>query len=68
MQRAFTIGAIVVFAPLLVCCALALKSYLAVVGFVYSVAGWKLAWPPVERADSDAAGAPEHLPSSMQQS
>ncbi len=56
MQRVFRIGATIVFAPLLACCALALKCYLAVVGFIYGLAGWELAWPPVSRVDLDAQG------------
>lgn len=56
MQKILRIGAIIVFAPLLACCALALKCYLAIVGFVLGLAGWELAWPPVSQADLDAAG------------
>jgi hypothetical protein len=56
MQRVLRIGAIVVFAPLLACCALAFKFFLAIAGFVCSLAGWEFAWPPVSRIDLTAAG------------
>lgn len=56
MPKVLRIGAFIVFAPLLMCCALALKCYLAVAGFVYGLAGWKLTWPPVSRGELDAAG------------
>ena len=45
------------FAPLLVCCSLALRSYLRIVRLVYGLVGWKLrghpfhgsSWTPQEK-------------------
>jgi hypothetical protein len=54
MQKVLRTGAVIVFAPLLVCCGLALKCWLAVVRFVCGLAGWELAWPPVERVEEEA--------------
>ena len=56
MQKVLRIGATIVFAPLLMCCALVLKCYLAILGFVYGLAGRELAWPPISRGDLAAAG------------
>ncbi len=56
MQKVLRSGALIVFAPLLVCCGLALKCYLGIVGYVYGLVGWELAWPPVPRVEVDAAG------------
>ena len=56
MRKALRIAALIAFVPLLTVCALALRFYLAVVGFVYSLAGWELAWPPVARIDVEATG------------
>jgi outer membrane lipopolysaccharide assembly protein LptE/RlpB len=61
MQKALRIAALIAFVPLLAGCSLALRSYLAVVGFVYSLAGWELAWPPVARVDLEAKGKARHL-------
>jgi hypothetical protein len=55
MQKVLRIAALIAFVPLLAVCAMALRSYLNVIGFVYSLAGWELAWPPVARADLEAA-------------
>lgn len=56
MQKALRIAALIAFVPLLAVCALALRSYLAVVSFVYGLAGWELAWPPVARVDLEVTG------------
>ena len=61
MQKALRIAALIAFVPLPAVCALALSFYLAVVGFVYSLAGWELAWPPVARLDLEATGKARHL-------
>ncbi|MGA8740155.1 MAG: hypothetical protein WB561_03095 [Terracidiphilus sp.] len=47
MQKFLRFAALAVFVPLLAICALAIKCYLVVVGFLFGLAEWQLAWPPV---------------------
>ena len=56
MRRVLKTGAVIVIVPLLLCCGLALKCWLAVVKLVYGLMGWELAWPPVERVEDEPAG------------
>jgi hypothetical protein len=60
MDKALKSGALIVFVPLLACCAVALKCYLGCVRFVYGRMDWELAWPPVERVEQEAEGEARH--------
>jgi hypothetical protein len=60
MQKSLRFAALVVFVPLLALCALGLKCFLAVVGFLYGLAGWELAWPPVALVDPHAPERGRH--------
>jgi hypothetical protein len=65
MHKVLRTGAVIVFAPLLMCCGLALRCWLAVVGFVLGLARWELAWPPVERVEEEAVGEVRHCRSTL---
>ena len=56
MRRVLKTGVVIVIVPLLLCCGLALKCWLAMVKLAYGLMGWELAWPPVERVEEEAAG------------